>query len=62
MSWKELMLPVAEFVGGVAALRVAVPMESVVLTCGAMTLTMLGLVGVTRKVSKPQSRPYQPEP
>lgn len=60
MAWKEVGIALVEFVGGLVALRVGMPMESlVILACGT-ALTLMGLLGFTRILSQPRagSRPY----
>jgi len=58
MGWKTVGLHVAEFAGGLCVLRVGLPVESIILTAAGLGLTLLGLAGITRRMSPPQQRPY----
>lgn len=58
MGWKNVGLHLAEFAGGLCVLRVGLPIESIVLTTAGLALTLLGLSGMTRRLSPPQQRPY----
>ena len=58
MGWKELGIPLGEFVGGLAALCAARPLGSVFLTVFGLGVTVVGMGGLTRRLSKPQARPY----
>lgn len=61
MPWKVVGIPLAEFVGGLVTLRIALPIESIVLTGAGLVLTLVGIGGLTRHLAKPQHRPYVQE-
>ena len=59
MAWKALGVSLAEFAGGIGALRIGMPMDNLLVVVLGMGLTFLGVAGLMRPLAKPKApRPY----
>jgi hypothetical protein len=59
MPWKGALLAIAEFVGGLFAVRVALPLESLILLAVGFALALMGILGMMRNAPPPAERRYQ---
>lgn len=57
MAWKGLALALLEFLVGVSALRYGLPLGSIFLAGLGLALTLVGLSGLVRPLTKPREVP-----